>query len=188
MGNSEVTTFTNITTPSIQARWLVEMLAGNHALPSKEGMQASIKETQAWKRKVMPNAGASRASMIQTHQLHYYDQLLKDMGASIRRKIGGNPVVRAVKEILDPYRPGDFGTIVTGEFKYRPNELAKIGGQSSFWKEGFYFVSGVAFLVWMGGVFKTGFKSQYGHLKTDDLLKMANVSKIVDTLKSLKSH
>lgn len=177
--NSEVTTFTNITTPSIQARWLVEMLAGNHKLPSTDAMRASIGETQAWKRKVMPNAGASRASMIQTHQLHYYDQLLKDMGASIRRKTG-NPFVRAVKEILDPYRPGDFKSIVTGEFKYRPNEMCRPGdGQSSFVKEGFLFLSGLACFAFAGGIFKDGFNLRYGHLKIGD---------VADVLKSIKIH
>merc|ERR1712032_929168 len=34
--NSETTTFTNITTASVQARWLVELLAGTFKLPSKQ--------------------------------------------------------------------------------------------------------------------------------------------------------
>jgi len=149
-----------------------ELLAGNHELPSKEAMHASIKETQGWKRKVMPNAGPSRASMVQTHQLHYYDQLLKDMGASIRRK-SGNPFMRAVKEILEPYRPGDFGTIVTGEFKYRPGELAT-GAQSSFLKEGICFLSGVYFLLFAGGIVRDGIKARYGQPKVADLWTSAN--------------
>merc|ERR1711916_402733 len=92
------------------------------------------KETQAWKREVMPNAGPSRASMVQTHQLHYYDQLLKDMGASVRRKTG-NIFLRALKEIFDPYRPRDFKYIVNGEFKYRPGEHG-LKSQNSFIREG----------------------------------------------------
>merc|ERR1711948_79108 len=112
--NSETTTFTNITTASIQARWLEEM--------------------QEWKRSTMPNAGAARAYMIQTHQVHYYDQLLKDMGASVRRKQG---FATAIKEVFDPYRPRDFGSIITGEFKDRPSEQAKPGdAQAPFWMEG----------------------------------------------------
>lgn len=136
--NSEVTTFTNITTPSIQARWLVELLAGRHKLPSKEGMRADIKKMQDWKRSKMPNAGGARAYMIQTHQIHYYDQLLKDMGASVRRKTG-NMFMRAIKEIFDPYRPRDFKYIVTGEFKYRPGEHG-LKSQRSFAKEGVLFL------------------------------------------------
>merc|ERR1711869_166672 len=100
------------------------MLAGNFELPSKEAMTASIEETKAWKRKVMPNAGPSRASMVQTHQLHYYDQLLKDMGASVRRKRGFLPL-RTLREIFEPYRPRDYDTIVTGEFKSRKMESCK---------------------------------------------------------------
>lgn len=163
--NSEITTFTNITSPSIQARWLVELLAGHHELPTKEAMHASINETKAWKKEVMPNAGPSRASMVQTHQLHYYDQLLKDMGANVRRK-RGNVFMRAVKEILEPYRPGDFDTIVTGEFKYRPGELAQKGSQSSFWKEGVVFLTGAYFLCYVGGIFRDGVKSRFGHHQT----------------------
>merc|ERR1711972_30750 len=131
--NSETTTFTNITTASIQARWLAEMLAGTFELPSAHDMQAQIEEMQEWKRSTMPNAGAARAYMIQTHQVHYYDQLLKDMGASVRRKQG---FAAALKEVFDPYRPRDFGSIITGEFKNRPSEQAKPGdAQAPFgWK------------------------------------------------------
>jgi len=184
--NSEITTFTNITTPSIQARWLVEMLAGNHEMPSKDAMQASIKETQAWKRKVMPNAGPSRASMIQTHQLHYYDQLLKDMGASIRRK-SGNSFTRAVKEIFDPYRPGDFHSIVTGEYKYRPDEMVT-SKQSSFLSEGVRFLAGAGFLVLVGDVFKAGCKEKLGQVKVADLWSSDNFSLAATGLSSLMSQ
>merc|ERR1712146_832353 len=47
--NSETTTFTNITTASIQARWLVEMLAGIIKLPEKAQMVDEIKKMQDWK-------------------------------------------------------------------------------------------------------------------------------------------
>merc|ERR1712187_861978 len=119
----------------IQARWLVEMLAGSFKLPTKAKMADQIKEMQEWKRRTMPNAGAARAYMLQTHQVHYYDQLLKDMGASIRRK-QGCAILAAIKEVFDPYRPRDFGSIITGEFKYRLGEQAKPGDQQShFGKE-----------------------------------------------------
>merc|ERR1712046_437299 len=141
--NSETTTFTNITAASIQARWLVEMLAGNFKLPSKSGMAEQIKEMQEWKRRTMPNAGPARAYMIQTHQVHYYDQLLKDIGASIRRKPGWS-MLAAIKEIFDPYRPRDFSSLITGEFKFRPGESTKPGAaQSAFWKEGLLAIVGL---------------------------------------------
>jgi cation diffusion facilitator CzcD-associated flavoprotein CzcO len=133
--NCETTTFTNITTASIQARWVVELLAGRHKLPSKGNMQKSIQETQAWKRETMPNAAGARAYMIQTHQVHYYDQLLKDMGASIRRK-RGNFLSKAVKECFDPYRPRDYDTIITGDFKSIVGEQAEPGDmQAPLYKE-----------------------------------------------------
>merc|ERR1712187_122395 len=125
----------------IQARWLVEMLAGSFKLPTKAKMADQIKEMQEWKRRTMPNAGAARAYMIQTHQAHYYDQLLKDMGASIRRKQG---LLAAIKEVFDPYRPRDFGSIITGEFKNRPREQAKPGdAQAPFWMEGLMVIADI---------------------------------------------
>jgi len=126
--NSNTTTFTNITTASIQARWLVEMIS--KGLPSKEEMEADVVEKKAWKRKTMPNAGHARAYMIQTHQVHYYDELLHDIGASIHRKRG---LFRAVKEFFEPYRPADYDTIVTGDYKVAPGEALKPGArQASF--------------------------------------------------------
>jgi cation diffusion facilitator CzcD-associated flavoprotein CzcO len=131
--NSETTTFTNITTASIQARWLAEMLAGTFTLPSTQEMYGQIGEMQKWKRSTMPNAGAARAYMIQTHQVHYYDQLLKDMGASIRRKQG---FAAALKEVFEPYRPRDYCSIISGNFQRRQGEQAKPGSlQAPFWKE-----------------------------------------------------
>merc|ERR1712048_1412788 len=153
--NSETTTFTNITTASIQARWLVEMLAGNFKLPTKAKMKEQIKSMQEWKRKDMPNAGGARAYMIQTHQVHYYDQLLKDMGAIVRRKQG---FAAAIKEVFDPYRPRDLGSIITGEFKNRPSEQAKPGdAQAPFWMEGFTVIAAlcafcVAFRILLSGI------------------------------------
>merc|ERR1711879_860478 len=110
--NSNTTTFTNITTAAIQARWLAEML--KHGLPSKEVMWAELREKQAWNRATMPCAGAARSYMMQTHQIHYYDELLQDMGASVCRKRGW---FASVRECFEPYRPRDYDTIVTGTFK-----------------------------------------------------------------------
>merc|ERR1712226_1045358 len=101
-----------ITTASIQARWLAEML--KHGLPSKEVMWAELREKQAWKRATMPCAGAARSYMMQTHQIHYYDELLQDMGAPVCRKRGG---FASVRECFEPYRPRDYEAVVTGTFK-----------------------------------------------------------------------
>jgi hypothetical protein len=122
--NSNTTTFTNITTASIQARWLAEWLNGRFELPSPAQMKLEIEKVQEWKRETMPYAGASRASMIQTHQVHYYDDLLEEMGACRYRKQG---CFSGLKEIFDPYRPRDYESIVTGEFKMRPAECTKPG-------------------------------------------------------------
>jgi cation diffusion facilitator CzcD-associated flavoprotein CzcO len=155
--NCETTTFTNITTASLQARWLAELIAGRHKLPDLAGMKADIEKTQAWKRKTMPNAGRSRAYMIQTHQVHYYDQLLKDMGASIRRKRGGTIFGRAAREIFDPYRSRDYDTIVTGEFKYIQGEHCEPGSsQSPFVKEGVLFLVLLYILSYVVAIFRVG--------------------------------
>jgi len=122
--NSNTTTFTNITTASIQARWLAELLHGRFSLPTQVEMKQEIEKVQEWKRSTMPDAGASRASMIQTHQVHYYDDLLEEMGACRYRKQG---CFAGLKEIFDPYRPRDYKSIVTGEFKSRPTECTKPG-------------------------------------------------------------
>merc|ERR1712032_34625 len=62
----------------------------------------------------MPYAGAARSYMMQTHQIHYYDELLQDMGASVCRKRGW---FASVRECFEPYRPRDYDTIVTGTFQ-----------------------------------------------------------------------
>merc|ERR1711988_1761442 len=110
--NSNTTTFTNITTASIQARWVAEALL--HGLPSKEEMEEEIREKKQWKRSNMPHAGAARSYMMQTHQVHYYDELLRDIGASPCCKRG---LFAAIREFFEPYRPRDYKTILTGEYK-----------------------------------------------------------------------
>jgi dimethylaniline monooxygenase (N-oxide forming) len=125
--NSNTTTFTNITTASIQARWLAETL--KYGLPSKEDMWAEIKEKQTWKRETMPNAGAARSYMMQTHQVHYYDELLQDMGASVCRKRG---LFASFREFFEPYRPRDYDTIMTGAFKTEQKPSSKSWWASLF--------------------------------------------------------
>jgi hypothetical protein len=101
--------------------------------------------------------------MIQTHQVHYYDQLLKDMGASIRRKRGGTMVGRAIREILDPYRPGDYDTIVTGEFKFLKGEAVEAGSeQPPFTKEGAIFMVTATIVYYAVGIFRAGLVAKFG--------------------------
>jgi len=83
-------------------------------LPSKEVMWAELREKQAWKRDTMPYAGAARSYMMQTHQIHYYDELLQDMGAAVCRKRGW---FASLREFFEPYRPRDYDTIVSGTFR-----------------------------------------------------------------------
>jgi len=128
--NSNTTTFTNITTASIRARWLAEVLTSG--LPPKEVMQAEIQEKQQWKRSTMPNAGAARSYMMQTHQVHYYDELLQDIGAAPCRKRG---FFGALREFFEPYRCRDYDTIVTGEYKLRAAEQLQVKHAVSSGKE-----------------------------------------------------
>jgi dimethylaniline monooxygenase (N-oxide forming) len=153
--NSNTTTFTNITTASIQARWVCEFLSGRAPLPSAEDMNKEIDIQKDWKRTNMPKAGKARAYMMQTHQVHYYDELLKDMGANIRRKKG---LLRGLKEIFLPYAPADYGSIVTGAFReqFKDTEYCGKEPQPAFTKEACIFVVFALFLYFFNKVFWAG--------------------------------
>eukprot|EP00808_Paulinella_micropora_P029348 g15246.t1 len=99
------TTFSNILAYSIQARWLAELLAGTFQLPSEQQMRQDVEKQKAWKRSFMPFSG-ERAIHIQTHQVHYYDQLIKDFRGRKQRK--SNPLA----EFFLPYHPRDYAGIV----------------------------------------------------------------------------
>lgn len=132
--NSNVTTFTNITTASVQARWLAEMLAGRVQVPGPVQMQEEINQEQAWRQKTMPGAGEAQGYLIQLHQSHYWDGLLKDFGANPKRKRGWAPW-RAVQEVLVPYTARDYDTIVTGTFRDIPSEVLPPGAHIDFLPE-----------------------------------------------------
>ena len=106
-------TICSILTYSLQARWLAELLAGNHRLPDAEAMAREIADMQAWKRAWMPFSHARGARLI-LHMLHYHDELLKDFGANPRRKTG---LFAPLKELFAPYGPSDYRSIVSGEWK-----------------------------------------------------------------------
>lgn len=106
---SQATTFTNITTASLQARWVATLLKRKHDLPSQAQMRDAVARVADWKRKTMPLAGPSRSIFLQLHQLHYHDELLKDMGYEIHTKQS------SFAEVFDPYRPADYAAVVAGQ-------------------------------------------------------------------------
>ena len=101
---SAVATISNIATHGLQAEWLARLLAGKHALPGAPAMAQAVAAQAAWARGWMPST-PSRASLVLLHQIHYHDQLCKDMGVAHRRKGG-------LGEIFWPYRPSDYNGIV----------------------------------------------------------------------------
>jgi len=101
---SEVSTFNNILTHSLQAQWLKRVISGELKLPSAGMMQKSIETEQAWKRTWMPGTSA-RASIWQLHMMKYHDTLCKDMGVAHKRK--GNPL----SELFMPYTAADYKSI-----------------------------------------------------------------------------
>jgi len=106
-------TVCSILTYSLQARWLGELLKGSHQLPDADAMAHEIESMKAWKQSWMP-ASAARSARLVLHMQHYHDELLADFGASPLRKQG---IFAPLKELFFPYEPGDYGTIVSGEWK-----------------------------------------------------------------------
>ncbi|MEE8517155.1 MAG: NAD(P)-binding domain-containing protein [Alphaproteobacteria bacterium] len=105
-------TICSILTYSLQARWLGELIKGSHRLPSAEAMSDEIEGIKAWKRSWMPPSEARSARLI-LHMLHYHDELLCDFGADPMRKTGA---LAPLKELIAPYEPRDYATIVAGEW------------------------------------------------------------------------
>lgn len=104
-------TYQTILTSSLQARWLAELVKGRHRLPSREAMRRNIDEMKAWKRAWMP-AKPSRGAMVGLHQLHYHDELVRDIGLDPRRKRG---LLAPLKEVFAPYVCQDYATVVSGK-------------------------------------------------------------------------
>lgn len=101
---SEVATISNIATHAIQAEWIRAYLTGElRNVPSKEEQLKQIEKTKAWKRSWMPNT-PSRANLVLLHQIHYHDDLLRDMGVNPSRKW-------FVAETFAPYRPRDYASL-----------------------------------------------------------------------------
>ena len=106
-------TICSILTYSLQARWLADIIAGKHALPPRIVMRQEIEDMKTWKRAWMPFSSARGARLI-LHMLHYHDELLRDFGANPLRKTG---IWAPLKELIEPYQPSDYRTIVSGEWE-----------------------------------------------------------------------
>jgi hypothetical protein len=117
-------TICSILTYSLQARWLGELIKGNHQLPSQDAMRQEIEEMKAWKRKWMPFSPARGARLI-LHMLHYHDELVRDVGANPLRKRG---ILAPLKELFVPYQPSDYRSIVAGNWEASEGRAFKISG------------------------------------------------------------
>ena len=62
------------------------------------------------------------------HMLHYDHELLRDFGASPRRKTG---FFAPLKELIDPYEPNDYGAIVSGQWERDEKRAVKAGRRES---------------------------------------------------------
>merc|ERR1719473_2028443 len=98
---SEVSTFNNVLTHSLQAVWLSRLLTGAMALPPPREMQKAVEAEMNWKRTWMPSTSA-RAAIQQLHMPKYHDRLLADMGEAACRK--SNPFFEA----FVPYNARDY--------------------------------------------------------------------------------
>ena len=62
------------------------------------------------------------------HMLHYDDEVLRDFGASPRRKTG---FFAPLKESIDPNEPNDYGAIVSGQWERDEKRAVKAGRRES---------------------------------------------------------
>jgi dimethylaniline monooxygenase (N-oxide forming) len=108
---SNATTYINILTHNLQARWLTELLRGKHQLPDSAAMMEEIEAMKSWKRRIVPPS-TSRAATLHLHMQHYHDELLRDMGVTPKRKCG---LFAPIKELLAPYQPSDYANVTSGE-------------------------------------------------------------------------
>lgn len=108
---SNVTTYINILTHNLQARWLTELLNGRHQLPSRGDMLKEIESMKQWKRRFIPKS-TSRAATLHLHMQQYHDELVCDMGLNPRRKRG---ILSPLKELFAPYVPSDYAGVSSGK-------------------------------------------------------------------------
>ncbi|KAG1670104.1 hypothetical protein FOA52_013680 [Chlamydomonas sp. UWO 241] len=101
---SEVSTFNSVLTHGLQALWLTRLLTGQTKLPTRSEMLADVTAQRRWRCKVMPGQ-RQRGSSVMLYMQDYHDQLVKDMGASPRRKTGP---LKALLEVFKPYTAADY--------------------------------------------------------------------------------
>jgi dimethylaniline monooxygenase (N-oxide forming) len=106
---SESATIFNCTSSGLQAEWLARTLAGVSKLQNNdlehEAMAAEVHAFKTFARSWMPPT-SSRSGLVLLHQLHYYDQLLRDMGEEPSRK------TNIVTEYLGSYYSRDYNGII----------------------------------------------------------------------------
>merc|ERR1712146_426334 len=109
------------------------LIKGNVTLPSNSEIEAIVEREKAWRRDHLKHAGSARAYLIQLHQTRYWDSLLIDMGANVKRKHSClGPVVSALQQFFAPVVSKDYKTIVTGEWKSNPREVRALGCKPSW--------------------------------------------------------
>ena len=146
--NCNVTTFSNITTPTIQAAWLGAYLKGTISISEAE-MKAQVEKEKAWRRKHLQHAGTSRAYLVQLHQLRYWDRLLCDLGINVKRKQSSFlPIVgTALKNFFYPMTSADYKSIATCDYKTTTSEHREPGYKPSFFMEWLVLAGAVGGLV-----------------------------------------
>jgi hypothetical protein len=104
---SEIATIFNCTASGLQAEWLARTLSGETKAVdlSEEAMAREACVLRDFARSWMPET-SSRLALVLLHQLHYYDQLLEDMGENPARK--SNPMA----EYFGSYYSRDYNGIV----------------------------------------------------------------------------
>ncbi len=121
--SGRASTFLSVLTYCLQARWLAELIAGRHAVPSREPVLAEIAQLKVWKRGWMPFSASCGARLL-LHMLHYHDELLQDFGANPLRKRG---ILAPLKELFVPYQPSDYRSIVAGDWEASEGRALMIG-------------------------------------------------------------
>jgi len=109
IGNAS--TISSVLTYSLQARWLGNLIAGKFSLPGQKAMREEIDSLREWKRRWMPPSEQRGARLI-LHMLHYHDELVRDIGASVLRKTG---FFAPLKELVAPYEPRNYRRVVAGD-------------------------------------------------------------------------
>mmetsp|Transcript_32815 Transcript_32815/g.33133 ORF Transcript_32815/g.33133 Transcript_32815/m.33133 type:complete len:95 (+) Transcript_32815:32-316(+) len=68
--------------------------------------------------------------------MRYWDSLLSDIGAEVKRKKSGYGfIVVSIFNFFVPIYSSDYETIITGEWKKLPNKKYPLKYNPSFWKE-----------------------------------------------------